>query len=260
MLHRSLAAALATALAALASPAPALAALEGPQPPPGSPAAAPPPPPKGKDLDNALYSTGLSISDNLAPFTLSPAELNQVIQGIKDGVAKKPKFPYDEKAAKSVQVLVRSRLAATADKEKGRSGEFLRKAAAEPGAIKTASGLVITHQKMGAGPQPGASDRVKVHYVGKLTDGKEFDSSVKRGQPVDFLLSQVIGCWTEGVSLMRKGGKAKLVCPSELAYGPQGRPPTIPGNAVLVFDVELISFETPQPAAGPAGAPASPQK
>ena len=88
-----------------------------------------------------------------------------------------------------------------------------------------------------------ATDSVRVHYVGTLVDGKEFDSSVKRGQPAEFPLNQVIPCWTEGLQRMRVGGKARLVCPSSIAYGAQGRPPVIPGGATLVFEVELLGIE-----------------
>ena len=83
---------------------------------------------------------------------------------------------------------------------------------------------------------------MKVNYAGRFTGGEEFDSSVKNGGPVTFPLNRVIPCWTEGVQAMKVGGKAQLVCPSDLAYGPNGKPPTIPGNSTLVFDVELLEI------------------
>ena len=95
----------------------------------------------------------------------------------------------------------------------------------------------------GKGPTPKPTDTVKVHYAGTLVDGKEFDSSIKRGQPISFPLNQVIPCWTEGVQKMKVGGKAKLVCPSAIAYGDSGRPPVIPGGATLVFEIELLGIE-----------------
>jgi len=107
---------------------------------------------------------------------------------------------------------------------------------------KTASGIVITTMKEGAGASPKAVDVVKVHYRGTLTDGKEFDSSLKRGQPATFPLNRVIPCWTEGVQTMKVGGKTKLECPSNLAYGSRGVPGTIPPDSTLVFEIELLEI------------------
>ena len=114
--------------------------------------------------------------------------------------------------------------------------------AAEPKVAKTASGIEITTLKEGTGASPKASDTVKVHYRGTLMDGKEFDSSYKRGQPATFPLNRVIPCWTEGVQTLKVGGKAKLLCPSNLAYGKGGVPGTIPPDATLVFEVELLEI------------------
>ncbi len=116
----------------------------------------------------------------------------------------------------------------------------LAAAAKEPGAKVTASGLVVRTIKDGAGIQPTASSIVKVHYRGAFPDGKEFDSSYKRGEPIEFPLTGVIKCWTEGVALMKVGGQAKLTCPSSIAYGARGAGGVIPPNATLVFEVELL--------------------
>ena len=117
----------------------------------------------------------------------------------------------------------------------------LKTAAAESGAVVTDSGLVYRSLKDGSGPSPAASDTVKVHYRGSFPDGKEFDSSFKRNQPAEFPLNRVIKCWTEGVQKMKVGGKAKLTCPSAIAYGERGTPGgPIPPNAVLQFEVELL--------------------
>lgn len=115
-------------------------------------------------------------------------------------------------------------------------------AAKEEGAVVTASGLVYRSLKEGTGASPKASDKVTVHYRGTFPDGREFDSSYKRGQPIDFPLSGVIPCWTEGVQRMKTGGKAKLTCPSEIAYGARGAGGVIPPNATLVFEVELLGI------------------
>ena len=107
---------------------------------------------------------------------------------------------------------------------------------------KTASGILITTMKKGAGAQPRARDEVKVHYRGVLDNGKEFDSSYRRGQPATFPLNRVIPCWTEGVQAMRVGGKVRLVCPPKLAYGSRGIPGVIPPDATLNFEVELLEI------------------
>ena len=121
--------------------------------------------------------------------------------------------------------------------------DALKAAAAEAGAQTTASGLVYRSLKDGSGPNPTAADVVRVHYRGTLTDGSEFDSSIKRGQPAEFPLGRVIKCWTEGVQRMKVGGKAKLTCPSAIAYGERGTPGgPIPPNATLVFEVELLGI------------------
>ena len=119
---------------------------------------------------------------------------------------------------------------------------FLDKAAAEPGAKKFASGLVYKELKAGSGASPKATDLVKVHYRGTLVDGSEFDSSYKRNEPATFPLNGVIPCWTEGVQMMKVGGKSQLVCPASIAYGEVGHPPVIPGGATLIFEVELLGI------------------
>ena len=107
--------------------------------------------------------------------------------------------------------------------------------------ITTPSGLVFQSLKEGVGAPPAATDTVKVHYRGTFLDGKEFDSSYKRGEPTEFPLNRVIPCWTEGVQRMKPGGKAKLTCPPSIAYGERGAGGVIPPNATLTFEVELVS-------------------
>jgi FKBP-type peptidyl-prolyl cis-trans isomerase FkpA len=118
----------------------------------------------------------------------------------------------------------------------------LKAAAAEAGAVVTDSGLVFRSLKDGSGPSPTAADTVRVHYRGTLPDGKEFDSSIKRGQPAEFPLNRVIKCWTEGVQRIKVGGKAKLTCPPAIAYGERGAGGVIPPNATLIFEVELLGI------------------
>jgi FKBP-type peptidyl-prolyl cis-trans isomerase FkpA len=118
----------------------------------------------------------------------------------------------------------------------------LAAAAKEPGAKVTASGLVFKAIKDGSGASPKATDVVKVNYRGTLTDGTEFDASAKHGGPISFPLNRVIPCWTEGVQLLKVGGKGKLTCPSAIAYGPRGAGGVIPPGATLVFEVELVGI------------------
>jgi len=122
------------------------------------------------------------------------------------------------------------------------SKAYLEKAAAEPGAQKTSSGLVYRELKPGTGASPKSTDTVRVHYRGTLIDGKEFDSSYARNEPAEFPLNMVIPAWTEGVQKMKVGGKSHLVCPAEIAYGQRGAPPVIPPGATLIFEVELLGI------------------
>lgn len=115
-------------------------------------------------------------------------------------------------------------------------------AAKEQGAVVTKSGLVYRALKEGSGESPAATDTVRVHYRGTFPDGREFDSSYRRGQPTEFPLNRVIPCWTEGVQRMKPGGKAKLTCPSSIAYGARGAGGVIPPNATLVFEIELLEI------------------
>jgi len=194
------------------------------------------------DDDKTLYALGIALSRNLAIFELKPSELDFVQQGLADGVLNKEKKVDFDAYSSKIQELAKARAAVAAESEKKAAAEFLEKAAAEPGAKKTPSGLIYKEIKPGTGDTPKASDRVKVHYHGTLRDGTVFDSSVKRGEPATFPLSGVIPCWTEGVQLMKVGGKSKLVCPSSIAYGDRGSPPNIKPGAPLVFEVELIEI------------------
>ena len=123
------------------------------------------------------------------------------------------------------------------------ANDAIDKAAKEKGAVKTASGMVYKSIKEGSGKSPKASSVVEVNYRGTLTNGKEFDSSYKRNQSIKFPLNGVIPCWTEGVQMMKVGGKARLVCPPELAYGARGAGKDVPPNATLIFDVELLDVK-----------------
>jgi FKBP-type peptidyl-prolyl cis-trans isomerase FkpA len=192
------------------------------------------------DDEKAIYALGLSMYRSLSQFDLSPAELEIVKRALSDAAAGKPALDMNAWTPK-IGALSGARSARVAGKQKAASGAYLAKAAAEPGAIKTDSGLIYRQLKAGAGASPKASDTVKVNYRGTLTNGTEFDSSYKRNEPAQFPLTGVIKCWTEGVQKMKVGGKAQLVCPSDLAYGDRGNP-SIPGGATLIFEIELLDI------------------
>ena len=193
------------------------------------------------DEEKTVYALGLQVYRSLAQFDLSPAELELIERALADATAGKPAVDVNEWAPR-LQPFSQARSARVAEKQKAGSKAYLAKAAAEPGAIKTESGLIYMDLQPGTGASPKASDSVKVNYRGTLIDGTEFDSSYKRNQPAQFPLSGVIRCWTEGVQKMKVGGKARLVCPSDIAYGDTGHPPAIPGGATLIFEIELLEI------------------
>lgn len=211
------------------------------------------------DEGKTLYALGVALSQQLQSFYLTEKDLDQVVAGLKDGVSKKAKDFDIMKYRSQFQSLSTARASVAAAEEKKNAEAFLKKMAAEKGAKKTNSGLIYTEMKAGTGKSPKETDRVEVHYHGTLADGTVFDSSVDRKQTATFRLNGVIKCWTEGVQMMKEGGKSKLVCPSEIAYGDHGSPPKIKPGAALVFEVELIKVleEAPAPAAG-GGAAAAP--
>ncbi len=192
--------------------------------------------------EKTLYALGLSVGRSLAVFSLTPQELQLVQKGMADSVNNNPPEVDLQTYGPKVQQLAKLRTANKAQAEKTKAKDFLEKASKEKGVQKTASGLLYKELKPGIGPMPKTTDTVKVHYRGTLTDGKEFDSSYTRGQPAEFPLNQVIPCWTEGVAKMKVGGKAQLICPSDIGYGDRGAPPEIPGGATLKFEVELIEI------------------
>jgi len=193
------------------------------------------------DDQKTVYALGLQVYRSLAQFDLSPAEVELIKRALGDAAAGKPAVDVNEWGPK-FQAFGQTRAARVAEKQKAASNAYLAKAATEPGAIKTDSGLIYADIQPGTGASPSASDSVKVNYRGTLIDGTEFDSSYKRNQPAQFPLSGVIRCWTEGVQKMKVGGKARLVCPSDIAYGDSGHPPVIPGGATLIFEIELLEI------------------
>jgi FKBP-type peptidyl-prolyl cis-trans isomerase FkpA len=216
--------------------------------------AAPPPPaatPKTDD-DKTVYAIGVAMAKSLEPLNLTPAEIELVTSGLRAAAAGKAEVKLEDKQQAIQQFAMTRRQAAGAAAAK--AGEaYLEKASKEPGAVKTASGLVYIPVKEGTGASPTVSDTVKVNYEGRLTDGKVFDASAKHGGPATFPLGSVIPCWTEGVQKIKVGGKAKIVCPAAIAYGDRGAGGEIPPGATLEFDVELLEIVKGAPAMPPHG-------
>lgn len=188
--------------------------------------------PAAADRAKVLYALGAQIASD---YGLKAAEVQAVADGMADLCAAKP-LKADPKD-------LRPKLAALKHEAlESRRVAQLDAYAAEPGAKRLPSGLIYKEVKAGAGDKPAATSVVKVHYHGTFPDGKVFDSSVERGEPMEFPLNGVIPCWTEGVQMVAVGGKAKLVCPYSIAYGERGRPPVIPERSTLIFDVELLDI------------------
>ena len=239
------------------------------QKPPEAPASAPSPAPPAAaaqapeapqtDEEKTFYSLGLSLGRQVQVFNMSPRELALVQAGMTASVLDQPPAVDVSAYGPRLQELARERSEARAAVEREKSRAFLDAQAQLPGAERTESGLIFTSVTEGTGARPTATDVVEVHYRGTLADGKEFDSSYKRNEPARFPLNAVIKCWTEALQKMKAGGKARLVCPADLAYGDRGTP-GIPGGAALVFDVELLAVnpEQPAPESPPEAPPAPP--
>jgi FKBP-type peptidyl-prolyl cis-trans isomerase FkpA len=192
------------------------------------------------DDEKTLYSLGAMLAKQLQTLELTPEQTELVKRGLNDVIAGKKPVVDPDAYQQKIQQFANSRRMAQAEKAAGAGRAFADKAAKEKGAVKTDSGLVYLSLKDGGGAAPKATDRVKVHYRGTLTDGREFDSSYARNEPAEFPLNGVIPCWTEGLQRMKAGGKARLVCPPEIAYGDRGAGNVIPPKATLVFEVELL--------------------
>ncbi|GAL08925.1 FKBP-type peptidyl-prolyl cis-trans isomerase [Photobacterium aphoticum] len=203
--------------------------------------------------DKAAYAIGASLAQYLSANLDQQKELGldlsreQVVAGVSDVFAGKSRLTPEE-TQKTLQALdmrvaeiVKTKAEAEAAKNVKAGDEFRAEFAKKDGVVKTESGLLYHIDTEGKGEKPAATDTVKVHYKGTLTDGTEFDSSYKRNQPATFPLNQVIPGWTEGVQLMPVGSKFTFVIPPELAYGSQANP-SIPANSTLVFEVELLDI------------------
>ncbi|MBU3825137.1 MAG: FKBP-type peptidyl-prolyl cis-trans isomerase [Candidatus Oceanisphaera merdipullorum] len=203
----------------------------------------------------SAYAIGLSMGRYIGSTLEKQQELGvnldnaTILKGVQDGFTDKGEM-NDEEVQEAltaydthINELIETQAKDQAAKSKADGDKFLADNAKRDGVTVTESGLQYEVLTEGKGAKPTAEDVVTVHYEGTLTDGTVFDSSVERGEPVSFPLNQVIPGWTEGVQLMPVGSKYKFVIPSDLAYGESGAN-TIPGNAVLIFEVELLSIES----------------
>jgi FKBP-type peptidyl-prolyl cis-trans isomerase FkpA len=187
----------------------------------------------------AYYAIGLVLARQLEVFDLTPAELRIVKRGLSDATrGRKPKVDFAIYSKKSRE-LANARRDAHGKKLEGKAAAFIEEAAEEEGAEKSKSGVVYLALKEGAGERPAETETIKLHYRMLLIDGKEMDSTYKRGEPEEAKVSEYIKCLHEGVQLMRPGGRARLVCPPETALGKEGNG-VIPANATIVYEVELV--------------------
>lgn len=237
-------------LALLLSAAPALAAdapkTEAPKAEAKKAAPAAPKDPFKTDEERAFYTYGFLIARNLAPFNLTASELKIVQSGIADSVlGATPKIDLRFYQPRVQEVLTK-RIEAPIEAEKAKGRAYTEKFVKEQKPQPIPGGGWILETKAGTGPAPTRTSVIKAHYRGTLIDGREFDSSYSRGVPYETSLeSGVIACWLNAFPLMKLGGKAKLVCPTEVAYGNENKGPLIKPGATLLFDVELVEIVKP---------------
>ena len=189
------------------------------------------------------YALGMSMKGNLEELPIK-IDVESFITAIKDeepALKLEEYHQYIKKFQQKVEQAGQQAIAKAAESNKKAGAEFLAENAKKEGVKVTASGLQYRVITEGSGDKPVASSKVKVHYTGKLLDGTVFDSSVQRGEPIDFALNQVIPGWTEGVQLMTPGSKYEFYIPSDLAYGDRGAGNAIPPGAALIFEVELLA-------------------
>jgi len=202
-------------------------------------------------MDSISYAIGLDIGKTFKNQSIA-IEPDALVQGMKDFLDDRALFDDQEK--ERILMAFQQEMSVKAREESMKKSEGSRKEGQDwldenkkkAGVITLPSGLQYKVIKEGAGPKPKATDMVKVHYRGKLIDGTVFDASYDRGEPIEFKLNEVIPGWTEGVQLMSKGAKYELYIPSTLGYGDQGAGEMIPGGATLIFEVELLDFNTPK--------------
>lgn len=200
-----------------------------------------------KEFDRLSYALGLSMGNNFRASGIQEITVGDFADGVAAVFAgEQPKMSYDEAKAEiqkfftALEEKQRAEAAKMSEVNEAAGKKFLEENGKREGVKTTASGLQYEVIEEGDGEMPTAQDQVEVHYTGKLIDGTVFDSSVERGVPATFGVTQVIPGWVEGLQMMKTGAKWRLFIPSQLAYGPQGAGGVIGPNATLIFDVELL--------------------
>lgn len=248
-----------TSIALAAPQAPTPSAAPAGTSPATPPAMSPAPPAAPPPLSNAeaSYLFGLTLGEQLKALGLAPSmQRDEIERGIQEGLTGKKSSQDDRRR---VQEYVRASMAAQSEHNKEAAADFLAKNAKEKGVKTTASGLQYRVIKAGdaKAASPAPTDQVTVNYRGHFIDGSEFDSSYARGKPAEISLNGVIKGWQEGLALMKPGATYELFVPPELGYGPGGRP-GIPGNSLLIFEVELLSVKPSLSSSTPPAQPGKP--
>lgn len=195
------------------------------------------------DNEKAFYSLGVFLHRDVYQLELTPEEGKFVQMGLADAIADKKLATEADASMPQLRKIIDERR----EKRKAAAAEYLKKAASEKGAKKTASGIVFQEISAGTGAKPTDGKQIKVQYTGTFINGKEFDSTYKRGKPSEYIMGQILQCFSEGVGLMKVGGKAKFYCPPDTAYGDMGNPPVIPGGSLLIYEVELLDVSDAPP-------------
>lgn len=194
--------------------------------------------------EGTLYALGYQLGNNIKEqFVISSNEEYKALsQGMLDSLLNRNSKVKLEDYQKAIQARFEADSKKILNQRKIEQNQFMEKLKKDKKSKELANGAIIQITQKGKGKQPKATDTVKVHYEGTLLNGKVFDSSIKRGQPAEFPLNQVISCWTLGLQEMKTGSKAKLYCPPATAYGDRQSGP-IPAGSLLVFDVELLEIK-----------------
>jgi len=192
------------------------------------------------DREKILYTMGAMLGFPVSSLELTDAEIGWIRQGLTDSAGGKPLRVPPGTWMPQVSDFTQKRLADVAASERAREGPFFQREAAQPGTVRHPSGILYREIRAGTRPGPGKTGKVFVAYTGTLTDGTVFDSSTSAGRPILFDLEKVIPCWQAALPLMKAGGRARIVCPPEMAWGDVGNPPRVRPGATVVYDLELV--------------------